>query len=629
MGSSEKKSLGSTKSKKRDKSGKSKKREKSSRDADPISPPFEEEHEDEALDGETPVPVAQLEARDALAAVSALLRDDRIQGALYDAKLTLAALQEGQIEEDDHGEQRRLAYRERVRAIREAVRTAIPGDATLIVATSGDDDLLDLYGREAWHFPQRADGAHASTYPADGTGLIAHLETLRARGASFFLVPKTEPRWLGSYRKFMRHLEQRYPVVLDDEGTCLIFRLEEMADPDATPWLVRLTELISDYREHRDLTPAILDWDTGLDIEHLLPGDFVFSPPSAAEALPYLDRSIPIVAVCSADPFTLREARRVAEYAVVRLAPLEATGLHGDFRGWEADMSMDVSPVGSHSAETEPTTSIVIPTYNGSEQLDLCLRALRETLPDPFAGEVIVVDDGSGEEIEALLDRWRSSRLSLEVVRNSANCGFVVSCNRGAEAATGDILVFLNDDTLPQRGWLPPLLRIFRRYPDAGAVGGRVLCPDGTLQEAGSLIFSDGSAADFGRGDYDPDAPIYCYVREVDYCTAALLATPRALFAESGGFDERYRPAYYEDTDYCFGLRRRGYRTYYQPDTVVVHTEGATAGTDLSRGVKRYQAVNHVKFARKWGDALDRQPPRPAQFDLRTWHALAAHHVEA
>jgi GT2 family glycosyltransferase len=186
------------------------------------------------------------------------------------------------------------------------------------------------------------------------------------------------------------------------------------------------------------------------------------------------------------------------------------------------------------------------------------------------------------------------------------------------------MLVFLNDDTMPQGRWLQALLRTFRRHPDAGAVGGKLIYPDGRLQEAGSLVFSDGSAANFGRESLMMEAPLYNYVREVDYCSAALLATPRKLFLEIGGFDKRYEPGYYEDTDYCFEVRNHGRRVYYQPEAVVVHTEGATGGTDLTSGAKRYQVVNHGKFARKWKDALKAQPKRPAQIDAAALYGLAS-----
>lgn len=558
---------------------------------------------------------------DASRAVSAFLDDDRVRGMLYDVKLTLATLRQPQAPEGEAGENG-LAYQECIRRVREVVRRVLPRDATVVVTSKGDEELLDLYGREAWHFPQAGDGSYPGSYPTDGTAVIAHLETLRAKGACYFLFPQPSLWWLDSYPKFARHLEYHYPVVFRDEGTCVIFQLQKIAEVDGSAWRRELSELISDYRNRFDLDPAILDWETGLHLHDLLPSETVFSPPTPEEGLAYFDRSIPIVAVSSPDKDTLREARRVASDAVVTLTPLdEAPGLLPDANHW--GLAIGIERVGE-SLKSAQSTSIVIPTYNGLERLKLCLAALEETLPEPFIGEVLVVDDCSGEETRALLREWQDSRLKLKVIRNRGNCGFVMSCNRGARAATGDLLVFLNDDTLPQPRWLPALLRIFRDCPDAGAAGGRLLYPDGRLQEAGNVIFSDGSAANFGRGDAAVDDPLYNHVRPVDYCSAALLATPRDVFMEMGGFDERYRPAYYEDTDYCFGLRQKGYRVYYQPESVVVHDEGATGGTDLSSGVKRYQAVNHGKFVKKWGDALKRQPDSPGRFDLRTWHALAA-----
>jgi hypothetical protein len=137
-------------------------------------------------------------------------------------------------------------------------------------------------------------------------------------------------------------------------------------------------------------------------------------------------------------------------------------------------------------------------------------------------------------------------RVRRGVWRRSAGffyTGFIASCNRGATEASGEILIFLNNDTLPMPGWLPSLLRVLHDNPDAGAVGGKLVYPDGTLQEAGGVIFSDGSGCNFGKHDPSANAPLYSFLREVDYCSAALLATRRALFLELGGFDRRFQPA--------------------------------------------------------------------------------------
>jgi GT2 family glycosyltransferase len=135
-------------------------------------------------------------------------------------------------------------------------------------------------------------------------------------------------------------------------------------------------------------------------------------------------------------------------------------------------------------------------------------------------------------------------------------------------------------------------------------------------------VFRDGSAANLGRGEVI-DALLYNYVRQVDYCSAALLATKRSVFESVGGFDTRYQPAYYEDTDYCLQVRAAGQSVYYQPESTVIHVEGATSGMDTTRGVKRYQVINQEKFAQKWRKRLGNQPARPSYSDPGAWRALA------
>jgi GT2 family glycosyltransferase len=562
---------------------------------------------------------------------SLLLREEEIQARLYDLNLSLAALRQASPDPASTAAGENVpaagddSYPDCIRRVREVVRELLPGDATVIVVTRGDEDLLDLYGRRAWHFPQAADGRYMGYYPPDGTAIIAHLEALRRQGGQYLLFPKPALWWLKSYSKFSDHLHRHYPVMLRDEKTCVLFALDKKnSQSDSSAWSLRLSKLIDECVEDTGADPSILDWNTGLPIKGRFPGHAVFAPPDDERALPYLDRSIDIVVVKSRGKAVSREARRVASYAVVALTPRGRAGGALLSDGEQGDFEVTVESINAQSPRRRmPSWSIIIPTYNGKEHLTLCLASLDETLPEPFPGEVIVVDDGSAQDTQALLKEWQVSRPHLKVVRNARNRGFLVSCNRGARAANGDILIFLNDDTMPQKGWLQALLRIFRDHPEVGAVGGRLLYPDGRLQEAGNVVFSDGSAANFGRGDVAADAPIYNHVREVDYCSASLLATPRRLFSEVGGFDERYEPGYYEDTDYCFELRKRGYRVYYQPESVVVHTEGGTGGTDLTSGAKRFQVVNQKKFARKWKRALLEQPERPEREDMRAWYALA------
>lgn len=258
-----------------------------------------------------------------------------------------------------------------------------------------------------------------------------------------------------------------------------------------------------------------------------------------------------------------------------------------------------------------PRASIVIPVYNQFAHTLACLRALAEHPPQ--AGmEIIVVDDGSSDATAECLGQVAGLRYH----RRAQNGGFIAACNDGASLARGDYLVMLNNDTVPQPGWLDALLHTFATCPQAGLVGAQLLYPDGMLQEAGGVVFADGSAWNYGRFD-NPDHPRYSYLRDADYCSGAAIAIPRGLFESLGGFDTRYSPAYYEDTDLAFAVRAAGRRVLYQPFACVVHKEGATAGTDTGSGVKSYQIDNGRKFSLKWKQALQAQPapgkaPAPA-----------------
>ncbi|WP_051239668.1 glycosyltransferase [Arenimonas composti] len=259
-------------------------------------------------------------------------------------------------------------------------------------------------------------------------------------------------------------------------------------------------------------------------------------------------------------------------------------------------------------AADAPRASIVIPVYDQLPYTLACLQALAAA-KDTAGFEVIVVDDGSSDASERVLPKIAGLRYH----RNERNLGFVGACNAGAALAKGEYLVFLNNDTTPQPGWLDALLRTFADFPDTGLAGSKLVYPDGRLQEAGGIVFADGSGWNYGRFA-DPEHPAFNFVREVDYCSGAAIALPRALFNELGGFDTLFAPAYYEDTDLAMRVRRHGLKVRYQPASVVVHHEGVTAGTDTTRGVKAHQVTNQAKFLERWKDVLARahQPPGTA-----------------
>ena len=250
-----------------------------------------------------------------------------------------------------------------------------------------------------------------------------------------------------------------------------------------------------------------------------------------------------------------------------------------------------------------PRATIIVPVYGKPLLTYTCLKSIHENT-QPGSYEVLVVDDASPEPAAATL----AEITGVGFVRNDANLGFIKSCNRAALLARGEILVFLNNDTIVTSGWLDSLGSVFREHPDAGLVGAKLIYPDGRLQEAGGIVWRDGSAWNVGRGE-DPDRPEFNYFREVDYCSGACLAVDRALFDQIGGFDARFAPAYCEDSDLAFAVRAAGRKVYYQPLATVVHFEGATSGTDLASGAKRHQVINQGAFHAKWEDALKRHRP--------------------
>ena len=250
----------------------------------------------------------------------------------------------------------------------------------------------------------------------------------------------------------------------------------------------------------------------------------------------------------------------------------------------------------------EVDVSIVIPIFNQLEYTHSCLASL-QLVQEQTRFEIIIVDDCSTYRTAEVLPRVDG----VTFLRNERNSGFVASCNRGAEKARGKYLVFLNNDTLVKSGWLTALLDTFAEEPRAGIVGSKLLYPDGRLQEAGGIIWQDASGWNYGKFD-DPGKPEYNYLREVDYCSGAALMVPKALFESLGGFDSRYAPGYYEDTDLAFKARQAGYKVLYQPLSEVIHYEGVTGGTDLSTGAKRHQAINRSTFAETWAAELMAKP---------------------
>lgn len=270
----------------------------------------------------------------------------------------------------------------------------------------------------------------------------------------------------------------------------------------------------------------------------------------------------------------------------------------------------------------------MVPVLDQPFYTRVCLMSLAASAPD---AEVVVVDNGSGEETRGLLQAWAAGAGegpggNRRLVRLDANAGFARGCNAGAGRAAGDVLVFLNNDTFVLEGWLAGLLRPLAE-PDVAIAGSRLLYPDGTLQHAGVAFDPAGPHHVFVGlpGDFPPALSD----RDLQAVTGASMAVRRAWFEDAGGFDTAYTNSF-EDIDLCLRARAAGLRVVYAPGSVAYHFESVSAGRVGPTDMVNYDLFRE-RWAGSWTDDLegmrdearalgtdpeDRRPSRREMLDL-------------
>ncbi len=243
---------------------------------------------------------------------------------------------------------------------------------------------------------------------------------------------------------------------------------------------------------------------------------------------------------------------------------------------------------------------MIIPVHNELKFTLSCLDSLLSHRSQHLF-EVIVADDSSTDgTVEAV------SRLPVRLHRNSGDKGFVGNCNHAAQFATGRNIVLLNNDVVLLPQWLDELVDELNADPTVGIVGSRLIWPNGKLQEAGSVIYSNGKTIRIGN-KADPTKPEYNHAREVDFISGASIGIQTALWRKLGGFDRIFSPGYYEDVDLAFRVRELGYKVIYKPESALIHF-GSMSFSDTATEL---MARNRSKFLKKWHKNLARHEQEP------------------
>lgn len=257
---------------------------------------------------------------------------------------------------------------------------------------------------------------------------------------------------------------------------------------------------------------------------------------------------------------------------------------------------------------------MIVLAWRNARLLGDCLAALARQRSPVAPFETIVVLNGAASDVVTFV---QANVRGARIVSSAVNLGFGGGCNLAARAARGEYLVLLNDDAAPDDGWLHALVETADTHPDAGAVGSRVVSPDGPVLEAGSVLWRNGLISHVGRG-LPASSPRYRYLRRVDYCSASSLLIRRSTWESLGGFDEGYFPGYYEDVDLCLSIARLGQVVLYEPRSRLSHRESSS----LAWGSPYKDFVagrNRARFVARWSDELPNHPPPPETADAMEW----------
>lgn len=288
-------------------------------------------------------------------------------------------------------------------------------------------------------------------------------------------------------------------------------------------------------------------------------------------------------------------ANRADFLATLEQAKVLPVGLYYDFIKKSTPHSFPF-----YSTNEVIDVSIIIPVYNKWELTENCLKSiLQSCATTSIKYEIILADDHSTDKTTQAETIFPHIRIS----RTHGNLGFLLNCNFAAKIAKGRYLLFLNNDTIVFPDWLQSLYDAMEEDPTIGLAGSKLLYPDGTIQEAGGRLFADGSAINMAHGEarYCPQGSERM---DVSYISGASILVRSEIWQYLGGFDERYQPAYCEDSDLALSIWNLGFCVKYIPESEVIHLEHSSYSDEKSFSPQERQKVNNEKLFEKWQKLL-------------------------
>jgi GT2 family glycosyltransferase len=252
----------------------------------------------------------------------------------------------------------------------------------------------------------------------------------------------------------------------------------------------------------------------------------------------------------------------------------------------------------------DPFVTVVVPFRDRPALLSACLAGLARTNGQL---QVVLVDNGSVDPAACRLAEEAATRGAV-LLHRPGPFNYAALCNDGAAAGSAPLLLFLNNDVEPHEpDWLRRMAAQAMR-PGVGAVGARLLFPDGRLQHGGVVVGLGGTALHLGRGMRDGTGPIAPFhrPRRVGAVTGAAMMVTRARFGAVGGFDAEAFPILLNDIDLCLRLAARGWPSFYEPRAVLTHRESASRGRAIRPLL--LHATERARFADRWGAAIRHDP---------------------